>query len=424
MDRLFALVDCNNFYASCERVFEPKLEGKPIIVLSNNDGCVVARSNEAKALGIPMGIPIHQCRDLVKKYDIIVRSSNYALYGDMSRRVMSLLAKYSPIQEVYSIDESFLDFTGMSEPTNIASKIRADIKKCTGIPVAVGIGQSKTLAKLGNYCAKKIEPYKSVGVCDLSPISQDISSKLLSNIDVMEVWGVGHRTKLKLENFGIRTAHDLLLADIKWIRQHFGVVLERTTKELNGISCIDLEDVPAKKQQIIASRSFGERVTAVEDLEAAVASHTQRAVDKLRSQQSVANLITIFIRTNPFRTQDAQYHPHFSIALVQSSDDLMVFQKAANKALHQIFKQGYSYKKAGVIVEGIQSNQVCQQDLFFTEPAPKREALLKTLDRINQQYGRNTIQVANELLGKKWHMKQDFRSPRYTTCWEELLSVL
>ncbi|MDO9177451.1 MAG: Y-family DNA polymerase [Agitococcus sp.] len=420
---LIALVDCNNFYASCERVFEPKLEGKPIVVLSNNDGCVVARSNEAKAIGIAMGTPIHECKALVRQHGVIVRSSNYALYGDMSNRVMSLLSKYSPNQEVYSIDESFLDFTGIIDPISHATTLKADIRKCTGIPVAVGMGATKTLAKLANYCAKKLEPWKSGGVCNLSNLETSELHKLMSTIAVGEIWGIGFRISRQLEALNIFTVYDLIAADPKLLRRHFSVVIERTVNEIKGISCIKFEDVAPNKQQIIASRSFGELVTELEDLEAAIATHISRAVEKLRRQQSTASILTVFIKTNPFRQQDAQYHPHKSVALVLPSNDLSVFQKAANEALRSIFKTGYWYKKAGVMLQGIQSNQVQQSDLFAPEPEPIREALMMTLDKINRQFGRGTLVSGTELLGKKWQMKQELRSPRYTTCWAELPMV-
>lgn len=421
---LFALVDCNNFYASCERVFEPRLEGRPIVVLSNNDGCIVARSNESKALGIPMGAPVHEMRDIIRKHRVVVRSSNYALYGDMSRRVMSILSRYSPNQEVYSIDECFLDLAGFPDPAGIAARMRADVRLRTGIPVAVGIGRTKTLAKLGNFCAKKMDPYRSTGVFCWEDIELGESARLFDAIDVGEIWGIGGRISRKLETLGIRKVRQLVNADPKLIRKHFSVTVERTVNELNGISCLFLEEVIPDKKQIIASRSFGELVTEVEDLEAAVANHVARAVEKLRRQQSTASLLTVFIKTNPFRPQDPQYHPHLSVGLVQPCDDVSVFQKAANQALHRMFRAGFRYKKAGVMLQGIQSNQVRQVDLFAPEPEPERVALLAMLDRINGKYGRGAVRSATELMGRKWAMKQELRSPRYTTCWQDIPSAL
>lgn len=420
---LVALVDCNNFYASCERVFEPRLEGRPIIVLSNNDGCVVARSNESKALGIPMGAPVHECKDLIRRHGVVVRSSNYALYGDMSRRVMNILSEYSPNQEVYSIDESFLDFTGMPKPLEIAARLRADVRKRTGIPVAVGIGRTKTLAKLGNYCAKKIEPYKADGVFYWETLDAMDYMHLLYGIDVSEVWGIGRRISAKLESLGIRNVSQLMTADPKLIRKHFSVVVERTVNELNGTPCLSLEEMAPDKKQIIASRSFGNLITELEDLEAAVASHVSRGVEKLRHQHSTASLLTVFIQTNRFRVQDPQYHPSLTVALVQPSADIGAFLTAANQALRRIYRTGYRYKKAGIMLQGIQSDQVWQNDLFAPEPDPVREALMQTLDRVNRKYGRGTVKAATELLGSRWQMKQELRSPRYTTCWEELRVV-
>lgn len=422
--RLVALVDCNNFYASCERVFKPDLEGKPIVILSNNDGCIVARSNEAKALGIPMGAPLHLWKDLIQQHQIHVFSSNYALYGDLSRRVMRLLARYSPHQEIYSIDESFLDFTGMPHPVAHAMRLRHEIRKRTGIPVAVGIASTKTLAKLANFCAKKREPWKAMGVCNLNDLEPVALRELLSSIEVGEVWGVGYRSVKKLAALGLTTVEQLKTADAKIIRQHFSVVMERTVAELNGIACLEMEEIHPDKQQIVSSRSFGHLVTSLNELEASIASHVARGVEKLRGQGSVAALLTVFIQTNPFRTQDRQYSPSLTVSLVLPSDDVFILQKAANQALGQLYKPEYQYKKAGIMLSGIFPNTVRQDDLFAPPPDAARQSLLKVLDQINRQYGRGAVKTATELLGKSWHMRQTLRSPRYTTCWEELLEVM
>ena len=422
--RLVALVDCNNFYASCERVFKPDLEGKPIVILSNNDGCIVARSNEAKALGIPMGAPLHLWKDLIQQHQIHVFSSNYALYGDLSRRVMRLLARYSPHQEIYSIDESFLDFTGMPHPVAHAMRLRHEMRKRTGIPVAVGIASTKTLAKLANFCAKKREPWKAMGVCNLNDLEPVALRELLSSIEVGEVWGVGYRSVKKLAALGLTTVEQLKTADAKIIRQHFSVVMERTVAELNGIACLEMEEIHPDKQQIVSSCSFGHLVTSLNELEASIASHVARGVEKLRGQGSVAALLTVFIQTNPFRTQDRQYSPSLTVSLVLPSDDVFILQKAANQALGQLYKPEYQYKKAGIMLSGILPNTVRQDDLFAPPPDAARQSLLKVLDQINRQYGRGAVKTATELLGKSWHMRQTLRSPRYTTCWEELLEVM
>ena len=421
--RLVALVDCNNFYASCERVFKPHLEGKPIVILSNNDGCIVARSNEAKALGIPMGAPLHLWKEKMQQHHVHVFSSNYTLYGDLSRRVMRLLARYSPHQEIYSIDESFLDFTGMPHPVANAITLRHDIHKRTGIPVAVGIAATKTLAKLANFCAKKREPWKTMGVCNLDDLEPAELSELFTSIDVGEVWGVGYRSIKTLAALGITTVEQLKTADAKIIRKHFSVVMERTIAELNGIPCLEMEEISQDKQQIISSRSFGRLVTALEELEASVASHVARGVEKIRGQHSTAALLTVFIQTNPFRQQDRQYSPSLTVSLVLPSDDVSILQKAANNALRQIYKTDYHYKKAGIILSGILPNTVRQADLFAPPPDEARESLMKVLDQIHRQYGRGAVKTATELLGQSWHMRQELRSPRYTTCWEELLEV-
>ncbi|MCB1658647.1 MAG: Y-family DNA polymerase [Pseudomonadales bacterium] len=422
MSRLFALVDCNNFYASCERVFEPQLEGKAIVVLSNNDGCVVARSNEAKALGIAMAVPLYQIKELVREHGVVVRSSNYALYGDISQRVMAILARFSPHQEIYSIDEAFLDFTGLANPMHTATLLRNQVRQSTGIPVSVGIGKSKTQAKLANFCAKKLAPFCRDGICNLAAFSESEFLRLMANIPVAEVWGIGKRTSQQLAKFDIKTVAELIQADANMIRQQFNVLLERIIIELKGISCLDLEEMMPEKKQIVASRSFGSLVVDVEDLEGAIANHVHRAVDKLRRQQCCATMISVFINTHRFREQDQQYHPHRTVTLVQASQELCVFQKAANVALHDIYKTGYGYKKAGVMLSGIQSMAIEQADLFAPSVASNRP-LMQVMEHINGQFGRGTLRTASELLGKKWHMTQNLRSPRYTTCWDELRVV-
>jgi DNA polymerase V len=420
MQKLMALVDCNNFYASCERIFQPKLEGKPIVILSNNDGCIVSRSNEAKVLGIPMGAPYHEWKHELQRHRVTVFSSNYALYGDMSRRVMDILSRYAPHQEIYSIDESFLDFTGIANPEAHAATLRADIRKCTGIPVAVGLGTTKTLAKLANYCAKKRSPWLEAGVCNLSALAPEDLGLLLDSIPVGEIWGVGYRTAPKLETRGIRTVRQLARADSKALRKSFGVVMERIIAELNGIPCLELEEVCPDKQQILSSRSFGELISDLPNLEAAIANHVSHGVEKLRHQHSKASLITVFIRTSPFRRHDPQYSAHSTVTLTVPTNDIGVFQKTANQGLQRIYKAGFRYQKAGVILQAIEPELIRQADLFADPPDERREQLLKTLDQINRQYGRETLRTATELLGTKWHMRQALRSARYTTCWEEL----
>lgn len=421
--RSLALVDCNNFYASCERVFNPKLEGKPIVVLSNNDGCIVARSNEAKALGIPMGAPLHEWQQVINKHRVKVFSSNYALYGDMSRRVMRLLSRYSPSQEIYSIDESFLDLTGMPAPTEHSRRLRADIRKRTGIPVAVGIAPTKTLAKLANHCAKKLQPWQSVGVCNFNELSTGELSRLFASLPVGEIWGVGSRLSAKLEQMHITTVEGLRTSAPRRLREQFGVLMERTIAELNGESCIEMEEIAPNKQQIVSSRSFAGLVTELEDLQASIATHTSRAAEKLRHQGSIAGGITVFIRTNPFREQDRQLTKSMLMPLSPPTDDTLTMQQAAHAGLMLIYQAGYNYKKAGVMLTGIGSKASQQIDLFQPEEASRRETLNPVLDKINQKYGKHSIRSAAELMGSNWRMRQEKRSPCYTTSWAELAIV-
>ena len=317
MTRAIALVDCNNFYVSCERVFQPKLEGKPVVVLSNNDGCVVSRSQEVKDLGLKMAVPWYQMKDLAKKHGIIAFSSNYSLYADISNRVMSLLARFSPNQEVYSIDESFLDLTGIPDDhTQYAQLIRETIRRCLGIPVCVGIAPSKTLAKLANHVAKKNPRFGSV--CDFNALTEKELDDLFTAIDVCEVWGVGRRSTGKLNEMGIHSVLDLKRTSATRLREKFSVVQERIVEELNGVACLELDDVVPDKQQIICSRSFGTLTSLLPDLEQAVVAYATRAAEKLRQQHSLAGGIQVYIRTNPHKERDPQYQQAMLMPLART----------------------------------------------------------------------------------------------------------
>ena len=317
--RSIALVDCNNFYVSCERLFQPRLEGKPVVVLSNNDGIVVSRSQEVKDLGIKMGVPWFQLKDLAKRHGIVALSSNYTLYADISNRVMRLLSQYSPDQEIYSIDESFLDLTGIPDLTNYAQTIRSTIKQCVGIPVCVGIAPSKTLAKLANHVAKKQKQYHSV--CDFNALTTSGLDNLLAKIEAGEVWGVGRRSTIRLQQMGIATVLELKYSPAKRVRAEFGVVMERIVAELNGEACLELDEITLPRQQIICSRSFGVPVALLEDLEQAVVAYTSRAAEKLRSQHSLAGGIQVYIRTNPHKAKEPQYQPAMLLPLFEPTDD-------------------------------------------------------------------------------------------------------
>ena len=418
--RAIALVDCNNFYVSCERVFNPALNGKPVVVLSNNDGCAVARSNEVKALGVKMGQPWFQMRDLARQHGIIALSSNYALYASMSNRVMRILSDFSPDQEVYSIDECFLDLSGFRRRHLIdyGQQIRQRVRQWTGLPVCVGIGSTKTLAKLANHIAKKNPPFN--GVCDLNAMPEAIRRDWFMRIEVGEVWGVGRKLTEKLNRLGIRTVQDLRDACPSTIRERFSVVLERTVRELNGEACLVLEDVSATKQQIMSSRSFGSYVTRLEELQEAVSLYMSRAAEKLRRQQSVAGAVFVYIRTNPHREGKPQYCNGMTIPLPQATDDTMQLVRVALWGLKRIYRPGYEYQKAGVTLSEIVSSNAVQQDLFGTASATTSRRMA-AVDAVNQKMGRHTLRLASEGTGQAWRMKQGNKSPAYTSDWQQLL---
>jgi len=420
MRRAIALVDCNNFYVSCERVFQPKLEGKPVVVLSNNDGCVVSRSQEVKDLGLKMAVPWYQMKDMARKHGIIAFSSNYSLYADLSNRVMSLLAQFSPDQEVYSIDESFLDLTGIpSDHTQYAQQIRETIRRCLGIPVCVGIAPSKTLAKLANHVAKKNPRFGSV--CDFNTLTEKELNDLFAAIDVREVWGVGRRSTDSLNEMGIHSVLDLKRTSAKRLREKFSVVQERIVEELNGVACLELDDVVPDKQQIICSRSFGTLTSLLPDLEQAVVAYATRAAEKLRQQHSLASGIQVYIRTNPHKERDPQYQQAVLVPLHEPTDDTRLLCHAALHGLRQIYRVGYAYQKAGVMLAEIIPSSARPRTLFDDmEAQQKSHALMHTLDRINRSMGSGTIKLLGEGTDTSWAMRRGNVSQRYTTEWSEL----
>jgi len=420
----FALVDVNNFYASCEAVFDPRLRSKPLVVLSNNDGCVVARSAEAKARGVRMGEPWHQLKARPEGQGVIAYSSNYSLYADMSTRVMQILRDLAPAIEVYSIDESFLDVTGipasMSGP--LAVEIRERVRQWTGLVVCVGLGSTKTRAKLGNHVAKKRPEHG--GTFDLESLSGCAQDSLLDSIAVDEVWGVGRQTTLGLNRLGIQTARQLRDAPAKQIRNEFGVVVERIVSELNGVSCLPLEQVTPARQQIVCSRSFGRYVDNLEELSEAMLSYAARAAEKLRSQGSTTQMMRVFIQTNPFKPEAPQYMPSITLALSQATDDTLVIGHVALAGLRRIFRPNFEYKKAGVQLGEIAPRQHRQALLFDDEPERERRARLNaTVDRLNGRYGRGTLSVAAAGVRKSWSMRRENLSPCYTTDWNALPEV-
>ncbi|MHB1300520.1 MAG: Y-family DNA polymerase [Burkholderiales bacterium] len=417
-----ALVDVNNCYVSCERVFNPKLEGKPVVVLSNNDGCVVARSAEVKALGVPMGEPWFKLKNLARKHHIIAYSSNYALYADMSNRFMSILSTFTPNIEIYSIDECFMDLSGFRQDlTEYGQAIKHRVKQWVGLPVSVGIGPTKTLAKMANHVAKKRAEWN--GVCDLATLSPALQDKLFSEIDVGEVWGVGRKLKESLNALGIRTVLDLKNADPVMIRKRFSVVLERTVSELNGIPCIELEEAAANKQQIMSSRSFGQPVKSLSELQESVTLYVARAAEKLRHQGSVAGGIQVYLRTNPFKPDDPQYSQGITVPLMDSTDDTMRLTRAALAGLRKIYRRGYAYAKSGIMLVELSQRGQQPVDLFTdTQAIERRSRLMKTMDGVNARYGKNTLGpgISGIVERRAWSMKRGNKTPAYTTDWNDL----
>lgn len=419
---VFALVDCNNFYASCEKLFAPKLKNRPVVVLSNNDGCVVARSAEVKALGIPMGVPWFKLKDDARRYGIVALSSNYALYADLSNRVVQVLSTFSPNIEVYSIDESFLELSGFENmPGGLVAygaEMRQRIADWLGLAVCVGIAPTKTLAKLANHCAKK-NIAGAAGVCDFTTTHADDLTQLLEKIEVGEVWGIGRKISAKLEGMDITTVRKLRDADAETIRQQFSVVVERTVRELRGVSCLDLQEVVPDKQQIISSRSFGQLIYDRAGLEEAIASYIGRAAEKLRAQDSLAGAVQVYIRTNIFKPEVPQYQRAVTVPLPEATADTRILTMWAIKVLSRIYRPGYGYHKAGVMLSNI-SPMGNQQFSLFDASSPRSDALMSVVDGINQRFGRGTMRLAAEGVERCWQMRRGNLSPGYTTDWAGL----
>jgi len=419
---VFALVDCNNFYASCEKLFRPDLKDTPVVVLSNNDGCVVARSREAKLLGIKMGVPVFQIKAEMQRHGILAFSSNYALYADLSSRVMRTLEEMAPRVEVYSIDEAFLDLTGIESAISLVEfgqQVRERIGHWIGITVCVGIAPTKTLAKLANHAAKKYPATQ--GVVDLT--NPDRQRRLLALVPVDDVWGVGRRLSKRLNALGITTALDLANASPRAIREQFSVVLERTVRELNGESCIELEEIPPTKKQIVCSRSFGVKVTQFELLREAVCEYASRATEKLRKEQQQAKVLTVFIRTSPFKDNEPQYSNSASGELLIPSSDTRDFIELANHLLKRIWKDGFRYAKAGVMLSDFYDPGMFQPGLFDdVSTRSNSQQLMSVLDTINQS-GAGKVFFAGQGTKKDWSMKRELLSPAYTTRWDQLPGV-
>ncbi|MCC5453357.1 translesion error-prone DNA polymerase V subunit UmuC [Rheinheimera sp. UJ51] len=421
MSSCFALVDCNNFYASCETLFRPDIKGKPIVLLSNNDGCVVARSKEAKALGIKMGIPAFELKSLIAKGQLLTFSSNYTLYADISARVMSTLEMLAPALEVYSIDEAFLDLTGVShcmDLTDFGKTIRNTIQKHIGMTVCVGIAPTKTLSKLANHAAKKWS--KAAGVVDLTNTVRQ--RKLMALLPVSEVWGIGSKLTARLNKLGIHTALDLADANPSFIKQQCSIVEARIVAELNGESCLALEHVAPTKKQIISSRAFGERITSKPKMHEAVSEYISRACQKLRKEQQQAKQLTVFIRTSPF--SDKQREPYYgnsiSNQLTHPSSDTRDFLTLGSRLLDKIWKDDYRYVRAGVMLTDFYDEGVYQVDLFEPEPPSyQSKALMTIIDTINST-GTGKVWFASQGIAQEWSMKRAMLSPHYTTKWTDL----
>lgn len=419
--KTFALIDGNNFYCSCERVFQPGLQGKPLIVLSNNDGCAIARSEEAKALGVKMGHPWFQIKHLEKSAGLIALSANFALYGDMSSRMMSLATELGDSQEIYSIDESFIGVQGISAVTQRAKETRAKILQWIGIPTCIGIGETKTLAKLANHIAKDAErkpgsyPPRLAQVCNLIELTERQRMYLFEHTDIGEVWGIGRRISQQLKEAGIKTVKDFVELDPGTVRKRFSVVLERTWRELNGQSCIELEEVPAPKKEIAHTRTFGQPVRDLQSLVEAITEFTSRAAEKLRKQQSLASSILVFIHTSKHRP-GPQYARSITVPLVRPASDTNSLLSAALRGLRTIYAPGYDLIKAGVILMDLSSSSIQQAELNFnTSMSDKTDQLMQTIDKLNDRYGRGTIIYGSAGIGKKgWAMNQQRKTPSYT----------
>lgn len=447
---IFALVDGNSFYASCQIAFDPSLAQRPVVVLSNNDGCVVAANQIAKNLNQElidrvgdlghggyraarpsnmMFQPYFKVKWLLDKHRAAVFSSNYELYADMSNRMHSILGEMAPKQEIYSIDESFLELSGLEKHSNLTEygqQIKQRVQQELGLPVAVGIGHSKTLAKLANHLAKKYS--HNHGVFDLTTLDKNTLERLFSKIDIGNIWGIGKNLELKLRAEGIQSVLDLRNANPKVMRKKYSVVLERMIQELNGKSCLTLEPLATDKKQIISSRSFGQEQNQYKPVEQAVVNYTVRAAQKLRQQHSVCQMITVFIRTNPFK-EITQYQQSYSIGLIYPSDSSVLLSKLARRALRKLWRDGISYHKAGVILSEINAKGPLQTDIFAPSPNysanSKQDKLMEVLDQINLTQGRNTLFLGAQGVPKKnaWQMKRLLMSPRYTTRWDEILTV-
>jgi DNA polymerase V len=417
---VFGLLDCNSFYASCERVFRPDLAKTPIVVLSNNDGCVIARSYDAKPF-VKMGAPYYQIKDMLRREGIVAFSSNYALYGQMSERVMTLIESMVPASEVYSIDEAFVDLTGVPGDLDALGRaIRSKVYRCTGIPIGVGIARTKTLAKLANHTAKRLQVHTG-GVVDLcDPFKRDW---VLRNTAVKEVWGVGRRLNTHLEAMGIKTAMDLAKADARTLRMKFSVLLEKTARELAGTACLELEEPAPPKQEICCSRMFGKRLTEIQPIKEAVATYVQRAAEKLRAQRSLCKKVRVSVRTGMFNPEEAKYANGIMVELPYPTNDVRMLTRAVMQAVDHIYRPGFKYSKAEVLLMDLRQPGEYTDDLFAEVQPAISNKLIGVLDEINGRWGRGTLRTASVPANPDWAMRRELMSQSYTTRLDQLWTV-
>jgi DNA polymerase V len=419
---MYALVDGNNFYVSCERVFNPKLNGVPVVVLSNNDGCVIARSQESKDLGIKMGEPAFQRKQFFEENHVRIFSSNYELYGDMSRRMHDILRTFAPAIELYSIDEAFLDLTGLGKFEDLkeyGAKIKKKVMQNVGIPVGVGIAETKTLAKAANHMAKKIKQLN--GVCVLRTAEQIDYALRYTPID--DVWGIGRRYSEKLRRKGIKTAYDFVQLPESWVLREMTIVGLKTYQELKGMKRLSLEEVRPPKKVIATTRSFGRKVTDIKNLQTSVATHATRCAEKLRRQKSIAAYLSVFIITDRFNEEEPQYYNSYTIGLPVPSNSQLELVKRALTALGKIYLPDYKYKKAGVIVSGIMDENDAQTDLFYHFDIEQHNRLMQQIDKLNYRYGKDTVKLGVMGMKKEWTLRREKLSRRFTTNWDEILTL-
>ncbi|MCE8015930.1 Y-family DNA polymerase [Halomonas sp. MCCC 1A17488] len=424
---MIGLVDCNSFYVSCERVFQPRLRGLPVGVMSNNDGCVIALSTELKALGIKMGTPAFELQHLVRQGRIHLLSSNYELYGDMSQRVQSVLEEFAPVVERYSIDEMFVRLDGFTHAQLLehARQLHDNVRQYTGIPVCVGVAPTRTLAKLANRAAKKNPAYQ--GVCVLQPDSRE-TQMLLKKIELGDVWGVGRRLVERLAVMGIKSAWDLAQANPKEIRRRFSVTLERTALELRGVPCIEMNDFDEARQRIMTSRSFGKLTDDISEIREAIRQHGQRGAEKLRRQHGLAKAVLVFLKTNPFRQDLHQYSPSLVLELPRPTADSREILHTAGQALERIYRKGYLYQKGGVMLLDMIDADRQQLSLLDTPQSDaerqRSQKLMNVMDDLNARMGRGTVKLGTPSPEAAWHLRCARRSPRWTTCWNEIPKII